>query len=73
MERVKTTVYLQPDLLRAAKVEAARSGKKEYQVFEEALRSHLGFDVVERIWAKSGLSERAALDLAYDEIHRARK
>jgi hypothetical protein len=52
MARKKTTVYIDEALLRAAKVAAARSGKREYEVFEEALRRHLGFaGAVEQIWA----------------------
>lgn len=73
MSRVKTTVYVEPELLRAAKVEAARTGRREYQVFEDALRSYLAFEVVERTWARSDLSEEQALQLAYDEIHETRK
>ena len=73
MERKKTTVYVEPELLRAAKVEAARTGKREYEVFEDALRSYLGFEVVERVWARSDLSEDEALQLVYDELHAARK
>ena len=73
MERKKTTVYVEPDLLRAAKVEAARTGKREYEVFEDALRSYLGFEVVERAWTRSDLSEKEALELVYDELHEARK
>lgn len=52
MSRKKTTVYIDETLLRAAKVAAARSGKREYEVFEDALRRHLGFaGTLERIWA----------------------
>lgn len=52
MVRKKTTVYIDESLLRAARVAAARSGKREYEVFEEALRRHLGFaGAVEQIWA----------------------
>lgn len=50
--RKKTTVYIDESLLRAAKVAAARAGVREYEVFEEALRRHLGFGgTVERIWS----------------------
>jgi hypothetical protein len=73
MGRTKTTVYLEPELLRAAKVEAARSGKREYEVFEEALRSYLGFEVLERAWVRSDLTEEEALELAYREVHEARR
>lgn len=73
MERKKTTVYVEPGLLRAAKIEAARTGRREYEVFEDALRSYLGLEVVERAWARSDLSEEEALELAYDEVHAARQ
>lgn len=72
MTRTKTTIYLDPELLRAAKVAAARSGKKEYEVFEEALRAHLGFGLLERVWRRADLEDDEALDLAYREIHDAR-
>lgn len=59
MARKKTTVYIDESLLRAAKVAAARSGKREYEVFEDALRRHLGFaGAVERVWA--GISPQDA-------------
>lgn len=73
MARKKTTVYLDEELLRAAKVLAARTGKKEYEVFEEALRSHLGMEVLQRSWDRSRLGEEEALDLAYGELHRSRR
>jgi len=73
MARKKTTVYIDDALLRAAKVMAARSGKREYEVFEDALRQHLGLaGAVERIW--SGLSpddaptEEEAARIADEEL-----
>ena len=45
----KTTVYLEDDLLRATKIAAARTGKRDYQVVEEALRAYLGL----RCWSAS--------------------
>lgn len=58
--RKKTTVYIDETLLRATKVVAARSGKREYEVFEEAQRKHLGLaDAVERIWAGISPAEAA--------------
>ena len=70
--RKKTTVYLEPDLLRAAKVWAARTGRKDYEILEEALKSYLGSGVVESVWARSDLAEEDALSLAYDELHASR-
>jgi hypothetical protein len=40
-KRRKTTVYVDEELLCSAKVLAARTDRKEYEVFEEALRSYL--------------------------------
>ena len=50
MPKTKTTVYLDEDVLRGAKVMAARTGKKDYEVVEEALRAYLGMEVLDRAW-----------------------
>ena len=71
--RRKTTVYLDDELVRAAKIAAARSGKRDYQVFEEALRAYLGLELLERVGARSDLTEEQALDLAYRELHQSRR
>ena len=68
-----TTVYLEDELLRATTIAAARAGKRDYQVVEEALRAYLGLDLLERVGARSKLSEDEALDLAYRELHRSRR
>lgn len=75
MVRKKTTVYIDEALLRAAKVAAARSGKREYEIFEEALRQHLGLaGAAERIWAgispEEAPSEEEATRVASDDRHR---
>jgi len=66
----KTTVYIEDDLLRAARVAAARSGKRDSQVVEEALRAHLGFELLERVGTRSSLSEGDAWKMATEERHR---
>jgi hypothetical protein len=75
MPRRKTTVCIDDGLLQAAKVAAARTGKREYEVFEDALRRHLGFaGTVGRIW--SGISpqnapnEEEAAGIAGEELAR---
>lgn len=73
MPKRKTTVYIDDSVLRAAKIAAAREGKPDYQILEEALRRHLGLDVVQRVGRRAGLGEREALRLAYRELHAARK
>jgi len=72
MAKKKTTVYLEDDVLRSARVMAARTGKKDYEVLEDALRAYLGMEVLDRAWANADLSEDEALRLAVDEVHRFR-
>jgi hypothetical protein len=77
MARKKTTVYIDETLLRAAKVAAARAGKREYEVFEEALRRHLGFaGAIEQIWAgispEQAPSEEEAARIAAEELDAVR-
>jgi geranylgeranyl pyrophosphate synthase len=73
MARKKTTIYVEDTLLRAAKVLAARTGKKEYEVFEDALRGHLGLEALQTVWSRNKLTEKDALEVAYREIHASRK
>lgn len=68
----KVTFYLSEDLLRATRVHAARGDRRDSEVVEAALRSYLGFDVLERVWAKSDLTEDEAMELAVSEIHAMR-
>ncbi len=72
MARSKATVYLDPAVLRATRVMAARMGKRDSDVVEEALRRYLGFTVLDQVWAGNDLGEDAALELAYEEVHASR-
>jgi hypothetical protein len=72
MPKRRTTLTIDEDVLRAVKVRAARTGKGDSEVIEEALRRHLGFDVLERIWAKNDLPEDEALALAVEAQHETR-
>ena len=71
MARERATVYLDPQVLKAARVMAARTGRKDSELVEEALRKFLGFGVLEEIWASSDseLSGDEALALADEELH----
>jgi hypothetical protein len=73
--RTKTTVYIDSELLRAVKIAAARTGKKEYMIVEEALRRFLGFELLQRVPGQTSreLDEDEALDLAYRELREARR
>lgn len=77
MARRKTTVYIDEDLLTAAKVEAARTRRHEYEVFEDALRAHLGLKAaVERIWSSvegDELDDEAAARLVSEELAAVRE
>lgn len=68
----KVTFYIAEDVVRAAKVSAARSDQRDSELVEKALRSYLGFDVLDRVWARSRLGEKAAMDLALAETHASR-
>lgn len=72
MAKTKTTVYLDEDVLRSARVMAARTGRRDYEVVEEALRAYLGMDVLSRAWDSADMDEDEALKLAVEEVHRFR-
>ena len=61
-------------MLRATRIAAARQGKRESEIVEEALRGYLGLGVLEEIWAQNpgDISADAALTLAVDEQREAR-
>lgn len=74
MAKAKTTVYLDEEVLRSARVFAARKDLKDSEVVERALRQYLGMDLLERIWTQgSEMDADQALELATNEVraHRA--
>ncbi|MGH2374867.1 MAG: ribbon-helix-helix protein, CopG family [bacterium] len=73
MAKVRTTLTLDADVLRAVKVRAARTGKGDSEVIEESLRRDLGLDLLERLWATNRLSEEEARKLAVEAQHRSRR
>lgn len=73
MSKVRTTLTIDEDVLRAVKVRAARTGKGDSEVIEEAVRRDLGLDLLERIWAKSRLPEDEARELAVEAQHATRR
>ena len=72
MQKVRTTVTLDRDVLRSVRVRAAQQGKGDSEVIEESLRRDLGLDLLERIWAKNRMDEEAAMQLAVEAQHRTR-
>jgi Arc/MetJ-type ribon-helix-helix transcriptional regulator len=73
MPKQRTTVTLDEQVLRAVRVKAARTGRRDSDVIEEALRRDLGLELLEQIWAKADLKEDEALSLAVEEQHKARR
>ena len=73
MAKRKTTVYLDEDVLREAKIQAARTGQKDSELIESAIRSYLGLDVLDDVWARSDLDEESAIRLATEAVESVRR
>ena len=72
MPKVRTTLTVDEEVLRAVKVRGARTGKGDSEVIEDALRRELGFDLLERLWQRDDLGEEKALRLAVEAQHQTR-
>ncbi len=72
MAKVRTTLTIDDEVLRAVKVRGARTGKGDSEVIEEALRRELGFDLLDRLWTRDDVGERQALELAVEAQHKTR-
>lgn len=73
MTKVRTTLTVDAEVLRAVKVRAARSGKGDSEVIEEALRRDLGLDLLERLWARNQMTEGEASTVAVEAQHATRR
>ncbi|MCL4078705.1 hypothetical protein MX659_03695 [Coriobacteriia bacterium Es71-Z0120] len=73
MAKTKTTIYLDEDVLRSARIYAARLGKRDYEVVEEALREYLGVSALENAWRSADMAPDEALALAVAETHAERR
>ena len=74
MSKIRTTVTLDDDVLRAVKVKAARTGKRNSQVIEESLRRDLGVDDLAETWTNvTPAAEEAGMELATDELRAMRR
>jgi hypothetical protein len=72
MTQMRTTFSLDARVLRAARIAAARAGKRDSEIVEEALRSYLGLDVVAAVRERAAMSAEAAERLANEELHASR-
>lgn len=73
MGKIRTTLTVDEDVLRAVRIRAARAGKADSQVIEEALRRDLGLDVLARLWDRNRMSEQEAMALAVEAQHSTRR
>jgi hypothetical protein len=72
MPKVRTTLTIDEDVLRAVRVRAARTGKRDSEVIEEAVRQQLGLDLLRRVWDGAELNEAEAAAHATEAQHRTR-
>ncbi len=73
MTKTRTTLTIDEEVLRAVKVRAARTGKGESEVIEEAVRRDLGLDLLDQLWARNDMVEDDAMDLAKEALKASRK
>ena len=73
MAKVRTTLTIDGEVLKAVKLRAARSGRGDSEVIEAALRRDLGVDLLEGLWARNDLAEMEAMDLALEAQHSTRR
>jgi hypothetical protein len=73
MAKMRTTLTIDEEVLRAVKVRGARTGKGDSAVIEEALRRELGFDLLDRLWQRDDLGEKTAVELAVEAQHKTRR
>jgi hypothetical protein len=71
--KARTTITVDERVLRAVRVKAARSGRRDSDVIEEALRRDLGLDLLERVWESADLDEDDALRVAVEAQHQGRR
>jgi Ribbon-helix-helix protein, copG family len=72
MAKVRTTLTIDDEVLRAVKHSAARGGRRESEVIEGALRRDLGLDLLDELWSRNEMSEKQATDLAVEAQHKTR-
>ncbi|MEX2546854.1 MAG: ribbon-helix-helix protein, CopG family [Chloroflexota bacterium] len=72
MAKVRTTLTVDAAVMRAVKIKAARTGKGDSEVIEDALRRDLGIDLLDRLWARNRLDEEEAMSLAVEAQHATR-
>jgi hypothetical protein len=73
MAKVRTTLTVDEEVLRAVKIRGARTGKGDSEVIEDALRRDFGLDLLDRLWRRNDLTEAQAIELAVEAQHSTRR
>jgi hypothetical protein len=73
MAKVRTTLTVDEEVLRAVKIRGARTGKGDSEVIEAALRRDFGLDLLDRLWRRNDLTEEQAIELAVEAQHSTRR
>lgn len=73
MAKTRTTLTIDKGVLRAVRIRAARTGRGDSEVIEEALRHYLGLDLLDRLWERNDMGEAEAIDLAVEAQHATRR
>lgn len=73
MAKVKTTIYVDEDVMRQIRVAAAREGRPLSELIEQALRRSTLSGLLDSIRGDSDLSAEEAMELAYSELHAMRR
>ena len=63
---------MEDEILRTAKIKAARIERGDSEVIEEALREDLGLDLLDRLWARTEMDPESAMELALEAQHATR-
>jgi hypothetical protein len=73
MAKVRTTLTVDEEVLRAVKIRGARTGKGDSEVIEDALRRDFGLDLLDRLWRRNDLTEAQAIEVAVEAQHSTRR
>lgn len=66
MTKVRITLTIDESVLKAVKVRAARTGKRDSEIIEAALRRDLGSELLEQIWDRNDMPDDEAMELALE-------
>ena len=73
MAKVQMTFTVDEDVMRAVRIAAARTGKDDGQLIEDALRRDLGLDLLSRMQMRNQMPEGDAMALAIEAQHATRR